>query len=70
LEVATLNKWSNKIYTSTIKETFSVKDGLSACIWELEIIHFESMARMKYVVKQNDNPDYHKYLKERLNVIL
>lgn len=141
LEVETLNKWSIKIYTITMKVTFAAEsviqaskkqlnnwltdmnsfdanhehmaflivhecaegvfvlintwvgnnmlqrhiyithdggvsfkkisgDGLCACIWELEIIHFESKAWTKHVVTQNDNPDYQKYLEESLNTIL
>ena len=45
-------------------------DGLFACIWELEVIDFERKAWLNHVVKQDDSPDYQKYQKERLNVIL
>lgn len=45
-------------------------DGLFACIWELEVIDFERKAWVKHVVKQNEIPNYQKYLEEKLNIIL
>ena len=39
-------------------------DGLSPCIWELEVINYERVAWTKHVLKQHASPDFHTYLSD------
>jgi len=42
-------------------------DGLSPCIWELEVINHERNSWIKNVLKKSDFPDYEEYLKDNYN---
>ena len=41
-------------------------DGLSPCIWEMEVINHERKAWVKYVLEQQDLPDFKEYLQNQL----
>lgn len=42
-------------------------DGLSPCIWELEVINHERNSWIKNVLKKSDFPDYEEYLNDNYN---
>ena len=42
-------------------------DGLSACVWEFEVMNHERNAWTQYVLKNADKPDYKSYLNDTLN---
>ena len=44
-------------------------DGLSSCVWELQIIHHESTSWVYNVLKQESSPNYQAYLDDVYNSI-
>lgn len=45
-----------------LEPTYHTPSGLSACVWEGEIINFERQKWMDYVLKQFNNPNFDQYL--------
>ena len=45
-------------------------DGLVACIWELEIIHYEKLSWTENILKKLPNPIFEKYIKDNFNTLL
>ncbi len=47
---------------------YSTPGGLTACVWDLRILSFESKAWVETVLKKSDSPDIEAYLQLRLEV--
>jgi hypothetical protein len=45
-------------------------DGLSPCIWELEVIDHERRSWLEYVLKRAPSPRYDEYLDQRYNGLI
>jgi len=45
-------------------------DGLSPCIWELEVIDYERKSWIENVLKKPEGPTYKTYLKDQYNGII
>lgn len=60
------NMLNTHIFLSSHNDNYKFKqisgDGLSCCVWELEVIHHEKQAWIKHVLKNAPNMDYQAYL--------
>ncbi len=46
-------------------------DGISACVWELEVIYHEQKAWIEHILKKSGSPDdYQSYLNDTFSIIL
>lgn len=65
------NMLNTHIFISTHPEPDRFKlisgDGLSPCIWELEVIDHERRSWIKNILKKPDLPDYEEYLNDNYN---
>lgn len=43
------------------------ESDIIACVWEMQVLHFESNAWIKHILKHHDRPDFEGYFAAQLN---
>ena len=65
------NMLSQKLFFAS-PENFSefkqIQDsGLIACVWEMQVLHFESNAWIEHILKNETKPDFESYFAKQMN---
>lgn len=64
------NELHHRVFTSSLDQPLELspgKDGLSACVFDLQVIWFERNAWVDKVLANPNNPDLEAYLQKRLS---